>query len=74
MTQNETILQQLLSESSEKSQLRQERDALIQQHQQYHSDMKREKDAQVQKLQQDMSEVRREKDVQIEHLQSICQT
>ena len=60
MTQNETTLQQILSEASEKSQLRQERDAQIQQHQQYHSDMKREKDAQIRKLQQDVSDLRRE--------------
>ena len=69
MTQNETTLQQILSEASEKSQLRQERDAQIQQHQQYHSDMKREKDAQIRKLQQDVSEVRREKDVQTQQFQ-----
>jgi len=47
VTQNETILYQILSESSEKSLLRQERDAHIQQRQQYHFDMKREKDLQI---------------------------
>jgi len=48
---------------------REERDAQIQQHQEYHSEMRMEKDAQIRKLQQHLSDLRREKDSQTRQLQ-----
>ena len=81
MTQNETTVQQILSDTSQQiSQLSQEKDSQIQQLQQQLADLRRDKDAQVQQhwqhlstqtqqLQQHLSDLRSEKEVQIQQLQ-----
>ena len=81
MTQNETTVQQILSDTSQQiSRLRQEKDSQIQQLQQQLADLRRDKDAQVQhhqqhlstqtqQLQQHLSDLRSEKEAQIQQLQ-----
>ena len=80
VTQNETTVQQILSDTSQQiSRLRQEKDSQIQQLQQQLADLRRDKDAQVQhhqqhlstqtqQLQQHLSDLRSEKEVQIQQL------
>ena len=56
MTQNETTVQQILSDTSQQiSRLRQEKDSQIQQLQQQLADLRRDKDTQVQHYQQHLS-------------------
>ena len=81
MTQNETTVQQILSDTRQQiSRLRQEKDSQIQQLQHQLADLRRDKDAQIQhyqqhlstqtqQLQQHLSDLRSEKEAQIQQLQ-----
>ena len=70
VTQNETTIQQLLTDTSQQiSQLRQEKDSQIQQLQQQLGVIRREKDSQIQQLQQQLGDIRREKDARVQQFQ-----
>ena len=70
VTQNETTVQQLLTDTSQQiSRLRQEKDSQIQQLQQQLAEVRREKDARIQQIQQHLSDTRRGKDAQIQQVQ-----
>ena len=70
VTQNETAVQQLLTDISQQiSQLSQEKDSQIQQLQQQLAEVRREKEAQMQQHQEQLGNVRRENDARIQQIQ-----
>ena len=75
VTQNETTVQQILSDTSQQiSRLRQEKDSQIQQLQQQLGVARRENDSQIQQLQQQLADLRRDKDAQVQHHQQHLST
>ena len=70
VTQNESTVQQLLTDTSQQiSRLRQEKNSQTQQLQQQLAEVRREKEAQIQQHQQQLADVRRDKEAQIQQLQ-----
>ena len=69
VTQNETTVQQLVANSQQISQLRQEKNSQIQQLQQQLAEVRREKEARIKYIQQHLSDIRRGNETQIQQLQ-----